>query len=70
MPDAPSSPRARILVADDEANLRRIAEYRLAEAGYEVAVAPKPAVSARLARCGRLANTSSIRSGGASTAGS
>ena len=39
MADAPSSPRARILVVDDEASLRRIAQYRLAEAGYEVALA-------------------------------
>jgi len=39
MTDAPSSPRARILVVDDEASLRRIAQYRLAEAGYEVALA-------------------------------
>jgi two-component system NtrC family response regulator len=37
--DAPSSPRARILVVDDEASLRRIAQYRLSEAGYEVALA-------------------------------
>src|SRR5258706_6293113 len=39
MPDAPSSPRARILVVDDEASLRRIAQYRLSEAGYEVELA-------------------------------
>ncbi len=31
--------RARILMVDDEASLRRIAEYRLTEAGYEVALA-------------------------------
>jgi two-component system NtrC family response regulator len=34
-PPAPS-PRARILVVEDDASLRRIAEYRLTEAGYEV----------------------------------
>ena len=39
MADAPSSPRARILVVDDEASLRRIAQYRLAEAGYAVELA-------------------------------
>jgi two-component system, NtrC family, response regulator len=39
MPESPSSPRARILVVDDEASLRRIAQYRLAEAGYEVVLA-------------------------------
>jgi DNA-binding NtrC family response regulator len=37
--EAASSPRARILVVDDEASLRRIAQYRLTEAGYEVALA-------------------------------
>jgi two-component system NtrC family response regulator len=39
VPESPSAPRARILVVDDEASLRRIAQYRLAEAGYEVALA-------------------------------
>lgn len=34
-----TGPRARILVVDDEAPLRRIAEYQLAQAGYEVALA-------------------------------
>lgn len=32
-------PRARVLVVDDEPSLRRVAEYRLREAGYEVRVA-------------------------------
>ena len=32
-------PRARILVVEDDAALRRIAEYRLADAGYEVLLA-------------------------------
>ena len=36
---ATPAPRARILVVEDDATLRRIAEYRLAEAGYEVVVA-------------------------------
>ena len=38
-PSAPAGPRARVLVVDDEASLRRVAEYRLQEAGYEVCVA-------------------------------
>src|SRR5512138_1069891 len=36
---APSGPRARVLVVDDEPSLRRVAQYRLTEAGYEVALA-------------------------------
>ncbi len=38
-PSASTGPRARILVVDDEASLRRVAEYRLQEAGYEVRLA-------------------------------
>jgi two-component system NtrC family response regulator len=36
---SPPQPRARILVVEDDASLRRIAEYRLQEAGYEVVLA-------------------------------
>ncbi len=39
MTGTPTPHRARILVVDDEANLRRIAQYRLAEAGYDVDLA-------------------------------
>jgi two-component system, NtrC family, response regulator len=38
-PPGPSGPRARVLVVDDEPALRRVAQYRLTEAGYEVALA-------------------------------
>ena len=39
-PSPPAAgPRARILVVDDEPALRRVAEYRLVEAGYEVCLA-------------------------------
>jgi DNA-binding NtrC family response regulator len=38
-PSGPQGPRARVLVVDDEPSLRRVAQYRLAEAGYEVALA-------------------------------
>ena len=38
-PEPTAGPRARILVVDDEASLRRVAQYRLQEAGYEVSLA-------------------------------
>jgi two-component system NtrC family response regulator len=39
MTSGPTGPRARVLVVDDEPSLRRVAQYRLTEAGYEVALA-------------------------------
>jgi two-component system response regulator AtoC len=38
-PSGAAGPRARVLIIDDEANLRRLGEYRFTEAGYEVCLA-------------------------------